>query len=120
MILVEDNKVNVKIATRFLSRWGAEIALATNGAEAVEHVRQTRSDIILMDIRMPVMGGEEATETIRTFNQETPIVALTASTLTEVREEFSDKGFNGFVTKPFRPAELLKEIRNLVGMRATH
>ena len=120
VLLVEDNKVNVKIATRFLSKWGAEIALATNGAEAVEHVRQTRSDIILMDIRMPVMGGEEATETIRTFNQETPIIALTASTLSEVWEEFQGKGFNGFVTKPFRPGELLKEIRNLVGMRATY
>lgn len=120
VLLVEDNMVNVKIASRFLKKWGADIMLATNGQEAVKHARQTHSDVILMDIRMPVMGGEEATETIRTFNQETPIIALTASTLTEVREEFQGKGFNGFVTKPFRPAELLKEIRNLVGVRATH
>ena len=120
VLLVEDNLVNVKIASRFLNKWGAVITHADNGAVAVELAQKEQIDIILMDIRMPVMGGVEATEAIRLFDQETPIVALTASTLSEVKEEFQNKGFNGFVTKPFRPAELLKEIRNLAKVRTAH
>lgn len=113
ILLVEDNAVNVKIATKFLNKWGAEVALANNGQEAIDMVKETSYDIVLMDIRMPVLGGVEATIEIRTFNTTTPIVALTASTLAEVREEFMEIGFNGFITKPFRPAELLAEIQTV-------
>lgn len=113
ILLVEDNPVNVKIATKFLKKWGAEVTLANNGREAVDAVHAETYDIVLMDIRMPVLGGVEATTEIRTFNTAVPIVALTASTLAEVREEFMNIGFNGFVTKPFRPAELLAEIQSL-------
>lgn len=113
ILLVEDNAVNVKIATKFLNKWGAEVALANNGKEAIDMVQAATYDVILMDIRMPVMGGVEATTEIRTFNSSTPIVALTASTLAEVRDEFMEIGFNGFVTKPFRPTELLAEIQTV-------
>lgn len=113
VLLVEDNAVNVKIATKFLNKWGADVALANNGQEAIDMVKAERYDVVLMDIRMPVLGGVEATTEIRTFNSTTPIVALTASTLAEVRDEFMDIGFNGFVTKPFRPTELLSEIQTV-------
>lgn len=113
ILLVEDNAVNVKIATKFLKKWGADVALANNGQEAIDLVRKESYNIVLMDIRMPVLGGVEATTEIRTFNTTTPIVALTASTLAEVREEFMEIGFNGFITKPFRPAELLAEIQTV-------
>lgn len=113
ILLVEDNAVNVKIATKFLTKWGADVAIANNGQEAIDLVRTETYDIILMDIRMPVLGGVEATTEIRSFNTTIPIVALTASTLAEVREEFMEIGFNGFITKPFRPTELLAEIQSV-------
>lgn len=120
VLLVEDNTVNVTIASRFLEKWGAGVVSLSNGAQAVSFVENHRVDLILMDIRMPVMGGMEATQAIRKFNQDTPIVALSASTLAEVIKEFRGTGFDGFVSKPFRPAELLEEIRRLVNPCATH
>ncbi len=116
ILLVEDNQVNVRIAQRFLKKWSAEVETVHNGQEAVEAVRNSQFDLVLMDIRMPVMGGEEATKTIRTFNTETPIIALTASTLSEVKKQFEHIGFDGFVTKPFRPAELFDTIREKVSL----
>ncbi|MBO6522594.1 MAG: response regulator [Balneolaceae bacterium] len=118
ILLAEDNVVNQKVMKRFLERWEVEMTIVENGAEALEALKKTRYDVILMDLQMPKMDGYEATKAIRTFSdpnkRETPIVALTAAALQEVKEKVFASGMNDFVTKPFNPAELQQKLAALI------
>ncbi|TSA28980.1 MAG: hybrid sensor histidine kinase/response regulator [Bacteroidetes bacterium] len=110
VLVVEDNLVNQKIVSKFLSRWEAAYEIAENGRIAVEKVIKTHFDLVLMDLHMPEMSGYEATLKIRAMDgeyfKELPIIALTASVFLEDREKIFDFGMSGFVTKPFNPKEL--------------
>ncbi len=107
VLVVEDNAVNMMIATTILRQWGVIVAEAVNGAEAVAVVT-TRADagrpfdLVLMDVQMPVLGGHDATRALRRrFDAEAlPIIALTAAALTSEREEALAAGMNDFLTKP--------------------
>jgi len=109
VLLVEDNNVNVLLATKFLDRWGVVYDVSENGEEAIENVKTNNYDLVLMDIQMPVMDGLEATRYIRTMPEEkkdVPILALTASAMLEIRDEVFKAGMDGFITKPFMPNDL--------------
>jgi len=113
ILIVEDNLLNQKITKKILERWGAEAPIAENGKIAVEMVQQTKYDLILMDLQMPVMNGIEATKLIRMikgYTQKVPIIALTASAVVEVKEEALASGMNHFISKPFRPDNLFEKI----------
>ncbi|MEM6799959.1 MAG: ATP-binding protein [Bacteroidota bacterium] len=114
VLLVEDNKVNQMVATKFLSYWGIDIDLAENGKEATEKVLEKDFDIILMDLHMPVMDGYTATKTIRSYEdqkyKDLPIVALTASVLQPTKNSVNEAGMTDFVSKPFKPDELNRKI----------
>lgn len=114
VLLVEDNKINQMIATKFLLRWNAVVTLAENGLEALEHVQQQKHDIVLMDLQMPLMDGYEAASQIRKLDgpyfRNIPIIALTASALIEVKEGITRAGMNDIVSKPFIPDELNNKI----------
>jgi PAS domain S-box-containing protein len=114
VLLVEDNKINQMIATKFLMRWNAQVTLAENGLEALERVQQQKHDIVLMDLQMPLMDGYEAAAQIRKLDgihyQKIPIIALTASALIEVKEGITRAGMNDIVSKPFIPDELNNKI----------
>lgn len=110
ILLVEDNKVNVLVAKKFLKKWGFTIDLAVNGAEALEKVKQNTYDLILMDLQMPVMDGYEASRQIRAMGVATPIIALTASTLMDEREKVKKHGMNDHVVKPFSPEDLQQKL----------
>ncbi|MFY0601210.1 MAG: response regulator [Cyclobacteriaceae bacterium] len=115
VLLVEDNKLNTLVATKFLIKWGVECEVAKNGKEAVSMTKANTYDLILMDLQMPEMDGYKASEMIRTFDTRTPIVALTASALLRVQQNVLDAGMNDFVTKPFDPKELRRKIaKNLL------
>lgn len=116
ILLAEDNLVNQKLAVRMLEKAGHEVRLANNGKEAVELFKQADFDIILMDIQMPVMGGEEAAAKIRKAKggSEVPIVALTAHAMSEDRERYLSQGMDGYVSKPFKLKELLDCMQSLV------
>ena len=75
--------------------------VADNGMDAVKLVETNHYDVILMDIHMPGISGIEATQKIRDFNKQVPIIALTAADIAEVTAEFSSIGFNDIITKPF-------------------
>ncbi len=117
ILLVEDNEANQEIAKGFLSLWGIDVVVANNGKEALDQVLSKGFDLILMDMRMPIMNGYEATKTIRKMEdpyfKKVPIIALTASTLSESRAKMKDTGINDIVTKPFDPEDLLKKISAL-------
>ncbi len=116
VLLVEDVLFNVMVAEGMLQNWNATADVAENGKVAVEKVKENKYDVILMDIQMPIMDGYTATEEIRKFNIETPIIALTASLSIDIQDRATTAGMNGFVTKPFNPNDLFLALyRNTIG-----
>jgi signal transduction histidine kinase/ActR/RegA family two-component response regulator len=103
VLVVEDNKINQVITRKMLNKKGISCDIANNGTEAIELARNNAYDGILMDIHMPGISGVEATEEIRRFNPDTPIIALTAISLDDSLEAFYAAGCNDVVTKPFKP-----------------
>lgn len=112
ILIVDDNPINQQVASKVLGRRNGTASTADNGQEAVESWLEHQYDLILMDVRMPILDGIEATRQIRRLpNGEDPvIIALTASALYEERKEISDSGMNDFVTKPFDPDVLFSII----------
>lgn len=110
VLLVEDNEVNVIVATKFLHKWGADVSVAKNGQEAVEEVKRNSYSVILMDLQMPVMDGFTASKEIRKLGINVPIIALTASVLMEDRQRIYESGMDDFVMKPFDPTQLQNKL----------
>jgi two-component system sensor histidine kinase/response regulator len=111
ILLAEDNAVNQQVALAMLGKRGHDVTLAVNGVEAVDAVRDERFDVILMDVQMPEMDGLEATRRIRELpHGDIPIIALTANASTADRDQCLAAGMDGFIAKPFRPAELFRAI----------
>ncbi|KAA0990438.1 ATP-binding protein [Dyadobacter aurulentus] len=108
ILLVDDNATNLMLATRLLERKGIPFDIASNGEEAVEMYLATTYNLIFMDLRMPVMGGFEATRLIRERNANIPIVALTASAFEDERERALANGFSDYLVKPFLPEDFYK------------
>jgi diguanylate cyclase (GGDEF)-like protein len=111
VLVVEDHPINQQVVQSQLEQMGLTVSLAENGAEGVEQVRHEQYDLVLMDIQMPVMDGYEAARTIRTFNTEVPIIALTAAALVEDREKALQAGMNDHLGKPFSAQQLFDHLR---------
>ncbi len=114
VLLVEDNRMNQLVVKKFLEKWGVQMEIAENGIEAIEKLRNELFDIILMDLQMPQMDGYKATRYIR-YSMEgpvkhTPIVAITASTMTDVCQKAREAGMNDLITKPFDFRDLYLKI----------
>lgn len=114
VLLVEDNRINQLVVRKFLEKWGVQVDVAENGIEAVEKLRLRMFDLILMDLQMPGMDGYKTARHIR-YKMEppaknTPIVALTASDVPDVRRKVLEAAMDDLVTKPFDPRELYLKI----------
>ncbi len=105
ILLVEDNPVNTLVSEGMLTRLGCEVTCVENGQEAVDRVAEERFDLVLMDMRMPVMDGLKATIKIREYETAVgghmPIVALTAGALTQERDACLAAGMDDYLCKPF-------------------
>ncbi|MBD0402331.1 response regulator [Flammeovirga sp. EKP202] len=102
VLVVEDNMFNQLLVVNILEGWGMEIVTAENGKEAVEKFEEHTFDIVLMDIQMPVMDGIEATKLIRQkFDENLPIIALTANSGADDQKLYRMSGMNACVAKPF-------------------
>lgn len=111
VLVAEDNIMNRKYITTLLKKWDITPVMAHDGQEAIEACKEQEFDIIFMDIQMPEVDGFEATISIRNtanLNQNTPIIALTASALTKEKDKAFSIGMNDFLSKPFAPIELLR------------
>jgi signal transduction histidine kinase/ActR/RegA family two-component response regulator len=108
VLLVEDNPVNQTVIEAMLRSLGYQISLVGDGAEAVHQVSQRRYAAILMDCRLPILDGYEATRQIRRLSDcaELPIIALTANALQGDREACLECGMNDYLAKPFKRADL--------------
>ena len=107
ILLVEDNEINQEIARAMLHQLGLDCDLAQNGKEAVSMALAKDYDLLLMDVRMPIMDGLTATRlireklTVREKSSTLPIVAMTAATLPENIDEILDAGMDDHISKPF-------------------
>lgn len=122
ILLAEDNYINQQLAIDTLKSWNknAIIDIAENGQIAVEKVVNTLYDVVLMDIQMPVMDGNSATEAIRhigSANGKVPIIAMTAHAFEEERNRCLNNGMNDYITKPFDPDELFAKICKYAGLK---
>ncbi|MCF8344339.1 MAG: response regulator, partial [Bacteroidales bacterium] len=111
ILLVEDNKINQKVALASLKPFGHDIKVAENGEEAIEKYKNGTFDVILMDIQMPVMDGYSATREIRKIEKtenrpHCKIVALTANARKEDQDESFKAGMDDFISKPFKRQDI--------------
>jgi len=118
VLVVEDNEMNLQYVRGLLTKLGLTIVEARNGAEGLERWQQGGIDLILMDIQMPVLSGDQATHLIREQEQQqgghVPIIALTAYALRGDRERFLAGGFDSYLAKPLSLMLLREELLRVV------
>jgi CheY-like chemotaxis protein len=115
ILLVEDNKVNQKVALKVLSKIGYQADIASNGLEAIRILEHNRYDLVLMDCQMPELDGYDATRSIRNTkgdspNKAVPIIAMTANAMKGDREKCIEAGMNDYISKPIDIIALSKAI----------
>jgi CheY-like chemotaxis protein len=122
ILVVDDKEENRILLRQLLSALGFEISEADNGADAIKMFERLRPDCILMDLKMPVMDGHEATRRIKHSpgGKVTPIIAVTASALEEEKHVALASGADDFVRKPFKEADLLGAIRRALRAEYTY
>ncbi|MDP3587153.1 MAG: response regulator [Sulfuricurvum sp.] len=111
ILVVEDNDINQLVARDLLEFFGLNVSMANNGQEGVEKVKNQSYDLVLMDLQMPIMDGFEATRKIREFNQDIPIIALSAAVMEHDKKLTRDAGMNEHLSKPID----MEELQHLLG-----
>ncbi|MDA3892842.1 MAG: response regulator [Salinivirgaceae bacterium] len=115
ILIAEDEIENFFLITCMLEDTEIQITHAINGKKAVELCHNEKFDIILMDIKMPVMDGYEATTEIRKFNKEIAIIAQTAYGY--IREECIASGFTDYLPKPFNAEGIIKMLESYINIQ---
>lgn len=111
ILVFEDNDLNKQLLRHLISDYGFEVDLAENGVAGLHFLRQKKYDLILMDLDMPVMDGYHATDEIRrNLGLSTPIVAMTAHTISGEKEKCLSLGMNDFLPKPIQKRQLIEMI----------
>ncbi|SDF06922.1 PAS domain S-box-containing protein [Mucilaginibacter pineti] len=110
ILVVDDNRMNLMIASRFLKKWHANVDEAMNGEIAVNMVANKAYNLIIMDLQMPVMDGFEATAIIKQSYPQIPIIALTADAMPETHNKAFEAGMSDYLTKPFMPETLFEKV----------
>ncbi|TWT76102.1 Signal transduction histidine-protein kinase BarA [Posidoniimonas polymericola] len=118
VLLVEDTPANRKVAQRVLSKRGHEIEVAVNGREALDLFRKEEFDVVLMDVQMPIMDGYQATEAIREIERSggrvpTPIIAMTAHSMSGDREKCLRAGMDNYLSKPLDLPKLIRMVESV-------
>lgn len=120
ILIVDDNEMNLKVATGLLEPLHMKMDVAQSGKEALELLQAKDYHLVFMDHMMPVMDGIETTAIIRSWGEEDeyfkklPIIALSANAITGAREEFLAKGMDGFVSKPIELRSILKVLKEFL------
>ena len=107
------------ITKKILTKMELKCDIVDNGEDAVEMIKSSNYNIILMDIHMPGISGIEATKIVRTFDKELTIFALTAVTIEDKMHEFEEAGFTDIIPKPFKQEEFEKKLYNALALKAS-
>ena len=111
ILIVDDNNLNIKVATRALSNFNFVIDTATSGEECLNKVKETKYDLILMDIMMPNMSGETTLQKLKEMNGfNTPVIALTADALAGAEARYKSEGFVDYLAKPFNKEQIKEKL----------
>ena len=129
VLLVEDNLVNQRLASRLLEKKGHTVRTASTGSEGLDALQRERFDLAFMDVQMPDIDGLTVTRIIREReargafpanpNGRLPIIALTAHAMVGDRERCLQAGMDGYLSKPIDAAKLAEEIRRVVSTDVT-
>jgi len=112
VLLVDDNKLNLKVASMLLSKYGLDITQVSSGFEAIDQVLQESYDLVLLDDMMPKMSGVETLQKLKGIDGfSTPVVVLTANAISGMKEKYLKDGFQDYLAKPIDRRELEKVIR---------
>ncbi len=114
MLVAEDNLVNQKVISNLLSRWNCQFEIVGNGKDAVEALRKSEFDIVLMDVQMPLMDGLEATSIMRKEGRKLPILAMTAHAMEGDHEKCIQAGMDDYIAKPVKSPVLHEMIQRWV------
>ncbi|MFD2230128.1 response regulator [Alkalimarinus sediminis] len=118
VLIAEDNVENQRLLTHVLGQMGIDITIVNNGKEALEQAANTRFDLIMLDIQMPEMGGEEAASKLKALNTTAPTIALTANVMHHQLESYRRAGFVDFIAKPFDRHHLCKILKKYLSEQA--
>ena len=116
ILIVDDNKLNLKVASKFLSKYNPIIETSESGFECIEKIKNGKNyDLILMDDMMPKMSGVETLNELKKIsNFNIPVVALTANAVSGMKEKYINDGFNDYLAKPINKEELKRVLSNLI------
>ncbi len=120
ILIVDDNKMNLFIASKFLRKWQANVDEALDGQIAVDMVNMKPYDVIIMDLQMPVMDGFEASKIIKILHPHLPIIALTADAMPETYAKALEAGMSDYLTKPFVPGIFFEKISKFHKVNGNH
>ncbi|MCH1929620.1 PAS domain S-box protein [Shewanella sp. A25] len=117
ILLVEDNEMNIEVATEFLEQVGVILSIATNGQIALDKLGQQSFDLVLMDCQMPVMDGYQATKALRKRPElaDLPVIAMTANAMAGDKEKCIEAGMNDHVAKPIEVNILYQTLLDYLG-----
>ena len=108
VLIVDDNKINLKLAERLLSQFNMDIKTAGNGKECIELVKNNKYDIILLDHMMPELDGVATVHILRESGVNIPVIALTANSYTGSKDNYIKEGFTDYLAKPIRYKDLYR------------
>ncbi len=114
VLVCDDTEINIKIAKKILEKKQVLVEIAKNGQEAVKKVQESTFDAVLMDIRMPILDGLEATKIIREFNKNIPIIAFSANAYADDIKQSLDVGMNAHLAKPIDTQKLFSTLEKLI------
>jgi PAS domain S-box-containing protein len=118
VLMVEDNVMSIFLARKVFSKWNIDLFIAETGSVAVEKISRMKFDIILLDLQMPDIDGFAVMEKIKQDpsgkNFNTPVIAFTASTETEIHEKAIASGMEDVIVKPYQPAQLLELMHHFI------
>ena len=115
VLIVDDNPLNLKVASKLLEKYGLIIDTANSGEESIEKVKNIKYDLIFMDEMMPKMSGTEALHILKEDSSfDVPVIALTADALVGMREKYLKEGFLEYLPKPIDRNDLEKCLKHFL------
>lgn len=116
ILVVDDEPDVLKIVTFRLKKEGYEVITARDGQEALDLVNRERPDLVLLDLRLPVVDGYEVCKRLKTDEdlRQIPVILLTASSATKIAEKTKDFQAEDYLIKPFEPEELLDKVKKFI------